>query len=153
MAGTCDEMNRDGESVSPAQYDVSYDDAKRSIERAVHMLIKKDIYLLEHDLHERTITHYLAIYLAEQFPEWNVDFEYNRDCNKDEGLKNVVKTIEKLVADNYEDHAVYADIVVHHRGPARNYGPVETRGWIRVVIYEDTRQITVVTAHPLRHYP
>lgn len=32
------------------------------------------------------------------------------------------------------------------------YGQVE-RGWIRVVISEDAQQITVVTAHPRRHYP
>ena len=34
--------------------------------------------LLEKDLGERALTHRLAVALERQFPEWNVDCDYNR---------------------------------------------------------------------------
>ena len=46
---------------------------------AMKYLLLNDIYLLEHDVHERTITHKLGEYLQPLFRQWNVDCEYNRD--------------------------------------------------------------------------
>lgn len=50
-------------------------------------------------------------------------------------------------------HPDHRQASIHGSGREDCYGQVETRGRIRVVIYEDTQQIAVVTAHPRRHYP
>ena len=43
------------------------------------MLAENDQYLLENDLGERCIASRLAMYLQQEFPEYSVDVEYNRD--------------------------------------------------------------------------
>jgi len=71
-----------------------------------------DSYLLENDLHERTITHKLAEYLQALFPHWNVDCEYNRD-----GLGP--KRVHVLACHpQREDEGsnVFPDVIVHQRG-------------------------------------
>ncbi len=50
-------------------------------------------------------------------------------------------------------HPEHRQPSIHGSGREDCYGQIETQGWIQVVIYEDTQQITVVTAHPRRHYP
>ncbi|MHA1749061.1 MAG: hypothetical protein ACTSYF_10535 [Promethearchaeota archaeon] len=62
--------------------------------------------MLENDVSERAITHKLAEYIQEQFPDWNVDCEYNRDGH-DPKRVNLINGPDK----------VYPDIIVHKRGP------------------------------------
>jgi len=81
-------------------------------------LIKKDFFLLKNDASERSITHRFAIYLEnhlkENFSDYHVDCEYNRD-----GIGLAAKTIrmeedyEKL---GYKLRRVFPDIIVHKRG-------------------------------------
>jgi hypothetical protein len=54
------------------------DEIKEKVKYCLLKLKRRDKYLLEKDLNERTITHKLATYLQEQFQELNVDCEYNR---------------------------------------------------------------------------
>ena len=46
---------------------------------AIGVLFKNDSFLLENSVNERSISHKLVIYLEKQFPDWDVDCEYNRD--------------------------------------------------------------------------
>jgi len=90
---------------------------KDELERIVKFSLKKfrsvDKKLLEIKVNERTITHKLAVYLQQNFPEFNVDCEYNR-------LEDKVKKIElpkdKINWDDTEAKTVFPDIIIHKRG-------------------------------------
>jgi S-adenosylmethionine:tRNA-ribosyltransferase-isomerase (queuine synthetase) len=90
-----------------------YGDLKNKIIRAIKTLRKNDSHLLWVDSSERSIMHKLAIYLGEEFKEYDVDCEYNRS-------KDVPKVImSKLLGrKNYSSlkKKVYPDIVIHKRG-------------------------------------
>jgi hypothetical protein len=91
--------------------------------RAIATLIEKDVYLLEVDANERTITHKLAGYLQMELPELDVDAEYNRTGK-----------IPKRLKECPEYHAkqeVYPDIVVHKRGKKENHLIIEVKKGLR----------------------
>lgn len=54
------------------------DEVRQRWESAVTRLFEKDNFLLKIDVSERAISHRLGMYLAEKFPLWDVDCEYNR---------------------------------------------------------------------------
>lgn len=99
-------------------------DIRKHIERAYQMLIKKDKYLLEVDANERSITHRLAIYLELEFPEYNVDCEYNRN-----GIdpKRLIGFKEQIDSDDENGTTVYPDIIIHHRGKKCNFIVIEVK--------------------------
>ena len=90
---------------------------KDELERIVKISLKKlrslDKKLLEIKVNERTITHKLAVYLQQNFPEFNVDCEYNR-------IEDIVKKIElpkdRINWDDTEAKIVFPDIIIHKRG-------------------------------------
>lgn len=45
---------------------------------AIKVLFMRDRFLLENDIHERSIAHRLGMYLQPLFSEWDVDCEYNK---------------------------------------------------------------------------
>ena len=51
----------------------------RRLDNALRMVADNDRHLLEFDLSERCIASRLALYLQNEFPEFKVDVEYNRD--------------------------------------------------------------------------
>jgi len=63
---------------------------------------------LEHAVHERSITHILAEYLQREFPDYNVDCEYNKH-----GLD--VKKLPRQCQGSNKDN-IFPDITVHVRG-------------------------------------
>lgn len=77
---------------------------------SIEDLRANDSYLVEHDVHERTICAHLANYLERRIkrvnPELSVDCEYNRN-----GIDP-----KKLSRDFGEKHDVFPDIIVHKRG-------------------------------------
>ena len=110
------------------------DNVMGCVERALNKLVQNDIYLLENDIHERTITHCLAIYLGEQFPGWNVDCEYNNDLGPGKRIRVITEDLSRLFDDediyayeNYECRAVYPDIIVHQRGTDQNLLVIEVK--------------------------
>ena len=84
-------------------------DLDHRVSKAIDRLLEKDDYLLRHDANERSITHRLACYLQEKFPEYDVDCEYNKDCESEDGIK-------KLSTERRKNGSVYPDIIVHKRG-------------------------------------
>lgn len=85
---------------------------KARLNSALRTLIVNDRYLLDKNLHERTIVHKFATYLQIVFPSWHVDVEYNRNIADRKALS--------IPSDNnpYGEHivSVFPDIIIHRRG-------------------------------------
>lgn len=108
-------------------------DVKGKIQAALGRLIKEDIYLLEVDINERSLTHRLAIYLEKLFPDYHVDCEYNRD-GSDKKMLHILKT--KIKKNNEPNHiepndidssTVFPDITIHRRGTNDNFVVIEAK--------------------------
>src|SRR5690606_8797769 len=102
---------------------------KIKVDKAISKLFELDQYLLTNDMNERTIVHKFAIYLQEQFCEYHVDCEYNKNIDEVNGSKNIYilkseldkfrKQTNNEVKNNGEEYAmisIYPDIVIHRRG-------------------------------------
>lgn len=105
-----------------------------SLVAAINELQLKDAMFLDpnFNVNERSVTHRLGMYLADKFPDEDVDCEYNKVYNEhsDEYIaKNVdLPKIEKgLTTKDLEAKTVYPDIIVHQRGLQRNLLAVEVK--------------------------
>ena len=92
---------------------------KRQLRSALEPFLLNDSYLLINDLHERSITFRLGLYLQQRFRSWNVDCEYNKEGVESKRLMTLPHHAEcsKPRDDGY---LVYPDIIIHRRG---NQGP------------------------------
>lgn len=103
------------------------------LSRALDRLCERDEYLFVVNASERAICVRLAFYLQFEFPDFDVDCEYNRN-HKEEDLK------KKLPAGELEGDAgrgpkiddddsitVYPDIIVHRRGTPDNLLVIEAK--------------------------
>ena len=91
---------------------------------ALARLLRDDVYLLEVDANERSISHRLALYLEEEFPGRDVDCEYNRDRHEPKRLQ---LEPENVRSDDEQGKTVYPDIIVHKRGEPRNLLAIEIK--------------------------
>ncbi|KKL55945.1 hypothetical protein LCGC14_2250330 [marine sediment metagenome] len=93
------------------------DELERIVKSSLKKLRKLDKKLLDINVNERTITHKLAEYLQQNFPEFNVDCEYNR-------FEDLVKRLEfpkdKINGEDTEAKSVFPDIIIHKRGIQEN---------------------------------
>ncbi|ADJ25558.1 conserved hypothetical protein [Dehalogenimonas lykanthroporepellens BL-DC-9] len=94
------------------------------IQKAYRQLLARDNHLLSVEANERSITHKLAEYLQVEFPEWNVDCEYNRNGLDGKKLSTFIKDIQ---SDDTDAVSVYPDIIIHHRGTENNYVVIEAK--------------------------
>ena len=82
---------------------------KECIIEAANSLYKNDYYLIEHDVHEVTLTHRLALYLEEKIKKefntikFNFDIEYNKNYEEP----------KRLVPG---EDGKRPDIIIHRRG-------------------------------------
>ena len=83
-----------------------------------------DAWLFEMNVNERSITHKLAEYLQQEFADWNVDCEYNRNLDEMKRL-SVPKT--GIEWDDLESKTVFPDIIVHKRGAKKNLLVIEVK--------------------------
>ncbi len=95
------------------------------VEKAIGRLLADDADLLRNDVNERSITHRLAIYVQELFPEWNVDCEYNRDHDQIKKLLNYRGRSAK--ADDTSSISVFPDVIVHKRMTNQNLLVIEVK--------------------------
>ena len=83
---------------------------EKLIETALDELYEKDQYLLEHDVHERTIIfrfgHYLQNLMDDigEFQTFNLDFEYNRNG---QDPKRIPQSPQ---------NGILPDLIIHRRG-------------------------------------
>jgi hypothetical protein len=98
-----------------------------ALDRAINELVLRDHHLLESECSERSITHHLAVYLAAEFPRYNVDCEYNRDGFDVKRLKLGERKV-KVSDDELDAVTVFPDVVVHQRGTnVRNLLVIEVK--------------------------
>jgi hypothetical protein len=83
------------------------------LRRAKADFLAADTSLLEMNANERSMTHKFAEHLQRQFPDWNVDCEYNRNGSVPKRLQPMTDLCVSL-ADEY-GHTVFPDIIVHRR--------------------------------------
>ena len=90
---------------------------------AIAGLYASEAFLFEHDLGERTLTHRLAVHLERQFPDFDVDCDYDRLGERTLQLPRgaIVST------DDHLGKSVYPDIVVHQRQIPNTLLAVEVR--------------------------
>jgi hypothetical protein len=101
---------------------------KQKLNTALEKLMYRDAYLLKNDLNERSITHKLALYLENEFENWDVDCEYNRDARrKVHPAKNLEKRLKNTKKSDVLEISVYPDIIVHHRGTDENLLIIEVK--------------------------
>jgi len=83
---------------------------KRKIREALKLFITKDKQaLLQVDIYEPTISHRIAVYLEELFPEFDIDCEYNKTLL---GKKKTLLGKKK----NRNGKKIRPDIIIHVRG-------------------------------------
>lgn len=99
-----------------------------TINKAIKTLFEKDFWLIEHDISEQSISHKLAEYLQPLFPDYNVDYEYNGNVDRDNGRKkieilkselkkaNLLTDGETQLNQELIERAVFPDIIIHQRG-------------------------------------
>ena len=83
----------------------------------------RETFLFEQDLGERTLTHRLAVQVERQFPEFEVDCDFDRLGQRTLNLPHgsIVST------DDHLGKSIYPDIVVHRRVVPDNLLAVEVR--------------------------
>ena len=82
------------------------------VNRAVRMVLRNDLFLLRITAHELAIAHKLAEYLQHEFPDFHVDFDYNRREKQPKALN---------------DADVRPDIIVHIRDTKINLLIIEIK--------------------------
>lgn len=113
-------------------------DINDSIQNMLQDLYENDLFLLQHDVTERAITHRMGIYLEKHFPqEWDVDCEFNRmgymqqnSVEYTEGdyfAKSVNLSGEMIHDADEQGSRVYPDIIAHKRGTANNLLIIEVK--------------------------
>ena len=111
--------------------DKKYDEQciKRYVQNSIDMLYERDSFLLENDTNERSITHKLAGYLENYFPEWDVDCEYNRNRGEVKRIppEPVASDPEPVASDDTKAVTVFPDIIVHKRNTGENLLVIEVK--------------------------
>ena len=95
-----------------------------ALSNALNELVKRDSYLLTTNINERSISHRLAVYLESQFPNWDVDCEYNR--NHDD-VKRLRLKPRRTTDHDMEAVTVFPDIIVHRRRLQKNLLVIEIK--------------------------
>jgi hypothetical protein len=103
-------------------YNYSVDEVKKKVRISLGILCKNDSFLLENGVNERSIAHKLAEYLQIQFPDWNVDCEYNKKGLDRKILDGINECSEQKKTDR-----VYPDIIVHKRNTDDNLLVIEIK--------------------------
>jgi hypothetical protein len=93
--------------------------------QAADRLLGEDSYLLTDDVNERSITHRFAEHLQREFPEWNVDCEYNRDNHDTKRL--TLPTHHDISSSDLHAKTVFPDIIIHQRGTNKNRIVIEVK--------------------------
>jgi len=92
------------------------EEIKEKIDRVIDLILTRDRKLFKLNSSERSISNKLATYLYSEFPEWEIDCEYNR-------YMNTIKKLEK----KGKDKRIYPDIIIHHRESKENLLVIEIK--------------------------
>ncbi|MGY4476876.1 hypothetical protein [Bradyrhizobium sp. USDA 3364] len=90
---------------------------------AVQEFYAQEMFLLERDVGERTLTHRLAVYVERQFSGWQIDCNYDRLGERTLRLPRG----STISTDDHLGKSIYPDIVVHQRDIPNNLLAIELR--------------------------
>ena len=95
---------------------------REKAETVISRFLDEESQLLINNSSEQAITHRLAVLLESEFPEWDVDCEYNRD-------QNTVKRLMYAISPNLavEERNVVPDVIVHKRMTSNNLLVIEVK--------------------------
>ncbi|WP_322510199.1 hypothetical protein [Anaerolinea sp.] len=94
----------------------SEEEVKQRVIAAIARFYRHDPELLDVDVNERSITHKLAEYLQDEFPEWHVDCEYNRFGEElIEEIKKMRVYLGRSSRSDIEARTIFPDILIHRR--------------------------------------
>ena len=132
---------------------------KRKVSAALKDLYTKDIYLIDKNVHERSLTFRLGMYLQRKFKQWDVDCEYNKNCQAIQGNKFVlVRCNNDTKGDcsnctNRKNCTVFPDIIIHQRGSDQNLLVIEAKCNASVSqIAEDKEKLQAYLDESTLHY-
>jgi hypothetical protein len=103
------------------------EEVKERLANAIRTFRERDGSLLRRNLSERCVTHKLAEHIAVQFPEYDVDCEYNRNIDDSKNIEvdeddltkalreKYAERIADLSADEVLSLSTFPDIIVHRR--------------------------------------
>lgn len=89
---------------------------KEKIDSAITSFLTNEKDLFEINSNERTISQNFSTYLKLNFPEWDVDCDYNRDMKKTKKLET-----------RGEIKPIFTDISIHHRESKENHVVIEIK--------------------------
>ncbi len=92
------------------------ENVQQRLNNAMRRVVDNDRHLLENDLSERCIAARLALYLQAEFPDHDVDVEYNRLGDAVKRLRLPDECVRRRNRDG--DPPAVPDVIVHKRGPA-----------------------------------
>ena len=114
---------------------LSQTEVEEKLNASIEQLYDQDGFLIENDVSERAIAHKLAEYLQNEFVDYNVDCEYNRNIELGHNHPKSIQVLKekyraemrKIDRENgieYSEHTTevtaYPDIIVHKRGTNRS---------------------------------
>lgn len=109
------------------------EEVKDAIRQALRKFYLNDSFLFHNNVHERTLTFRLGIYLQELFFAWNVDCEYNKNIATVKGNKLLSARYNNLRKLNCgqctarKNCTVFPDIIIHRRGTSENLLVIEAK--------------------------
>ena len=104
---------------------MEWDQVHAALLRAKAAFLQADQDLLAVNANERSMTHKFAEYMQRDFPEWNVDCEYNRRGDARKQLQWIFD--ERVPPDDEDGQTVFPDIIVHRRRTAQNLLVIEAK--------------------------
>lgn len=109
----------------------SFKEVEAKLKKSLNTLFLNDKYLFEKDVNERSISHMLAFYLKNDFMDWDVDCEYNREHDNPKRLKDLNHELEEIDNGNFvsdtKGTTVFPDIIIHKRGSKENLLAIEIK--------------------------
>lgn len=127
----------------------SLDDVKQRVIAAICMLYRHDRELLDVDANERSVTHKLAEYLQREFPNWNVDCEYNR---RGHATKRLPLSFGQTDTGATEAVTVFPDIIIHRRTTDENLLVIEVKKASGLTDTRDDEKLRAFTQVPEYRY-
>jgi len=103
-------------------YEYQPQEIQKKVAISIGVLLRNDYFLLQSGASERSVSHKLAEYLQIQFPDWNVDCEYNRKGPDPKRLDGIKECSEQKKTDR-----IFPDIIVHRRNTHDNLLVIEMK--------------------------
>lgn len=115
--------------------ELSFEQVEMMVNNAIQRLEEQDLYLFENNASERAIAHRFAVYLEDEFLDWNVDCEYNllqpdeQDRIRFKHASLIKRRQEGHIVELAEEESVsvYPDIIIHRRGTQENLLAIEVK--------------------------